>query len=75
MSLPNQEEVTLELNGQETWTPTTLSKAKRHFLAFVRSGLGAGVDARVTKRTTEDEVSALFVRFLENEAHRSAFLT
>ncbi len=73
--LPNQEDVTLELANQEVWTATTLAKAKRHFLGFVRSGLGAGVEARVTKRTTEEEASALFIRFLGNEAQRSAFLT
>ena len=75
MTLPNQDDVALELANHETWTPAALAKAKRHFIAFVRSGLGAGVDARVTKRTSEDEVSALFVHFLGNEAHRSNFLT
>ncbi|KAM7537495.1 hypothetical protein Aperf_G00000061670 [Anoplocephala perfoliata] len=75
MCLPDQEDVTLQLaTNLEAWTPTTLIKAKHNFLAFVRSGLGAGVDSRVTKHANEDEVSALFVRFLSNEAQRDAHL-
>lgn len=75
MRLPNQEDVALQLaTNLEAWTPITLAKAKRNFLAFVRSGLGAGVDSRVAKRANEDEVSVLFVRFLSNEAQRDAHL-
>ncbi|CDS42794.1 protein KTI12 [Echinococcus multilocularis] len=75
VALPNQEDVVLQLAYQETWTPAILAKAKRHFFAFVRSGLGASADTRVTRRTSEDEISALFVRFLGTEAQQLASLT
>uniref|UniRef100_A0A5K3EII9 Protein KTI12 homolog n=1 Tax=Mesocestoides corti TaxID=53468 RepID=A0A5K3EII9_MESCO len=70
VSLPNHEYASLQLGGQEAWTPTTLAKAKRHFLAFVRSGFGAGV----TKQTTEEQVCVLFIRFLANEGQKDALL-
>lgn len=78
LRLPNQEDAVLDLANntkEEAWTPATLAKAKRNFLGFVRFGLGAGVTARVTNQTSEEEVSALFVRFLGNEAQKPAFLT
>lgn len=75
MALPNQDDVTLQLADQENWTPATLAKAKRHFFAFVRAGLGAGADATMTRRKNEDEISVLFVRFLGNEAQQPDSLT
>ncbi|VDM32960.1 unnamed protein product [Hydatigera taeniaeformis] len=68
-ALPNQEDVILQLPSQETWTPATLAKAKRHFFAFIRS------EARLAKLTNEDEISVLFVRFLGNETQRLTSLT
>ncbi|VDL43100.1 unnamed protein product [Hymenolepis diminuta] len=66
MCLPNQEGISLQLAGNlQPWTQTTLAKAKRNFLAFLRSG------QRATK-VGEDEMCALFVGFLNNEAQRDA---
>ncbi|KAM3181740.1 hypothetical protein ACTXT7_013772 [Hymenolepis weldensis] len=68
MCLPNQKGISLQLAGNlQPWTQTTLAKAKRNFLAFLRSG------QRATK-VGEDEMCALFVSFLNNEAQRDAFL-
>lgn len=72
LSLPGEQASTLLLS-EGGWTNVILAKAKRHFLAYLRVRAG-GANA-TDNRTTEAEASGLFLRFLGNEAHRSAFLT
>nr|CDS34261.2 ribosome biogenesis protein wdr12 [Hymenolepis microstoma] len=68
MCLPKQEDICLQLASNiHPWTRSTLAKAKRNFLAFLRSG------QRATK-VNEDEMCVLFVGFLNNESQRDAFL-
>ncbi|KAL7065266.1 hypothetical protein AAHC03_05355 [Spirometra sp. Aus1] len=62
----------LDLTDGFAWTASTLAKAKRQYLSFLRTNAAQLTSA--TKRTTPFEAAVLFMHFLNSEAQRSTFL-
>uniref|UniRef100_A0A0X3PVK7 Protein KTI12 homolog n=2 Tax=Schistocephalus solidus TaxID=70667 RepID=A0A0X3PVK7_SCHSO len=63
----------LDLTDGFAWTASTLTKAKRQYLSFLRAN--ATQLASTKKRTTPFEAAVLFMHFLNNEAQRTTFLS
>ncbi|VDN18246.1 unnamed protein product [Dibothriocephalus latus] len=63
----------LDLTDGVAWTASTLAKAKRQYLSFLRANAAQMGSAK--KRTTPFEAAVLFMHFLNNEAQRTTFLS